>query len=83
MTVDLFLTKEEVLEGRLRHVFGPFSSVDATEIGLKIGYTRAPRTVRQWAKEGRVRRLSHEECIMRGLWKEGNQRLAWYEVVNL
>lgn len=50
------------------------------EIGLKMYYTRADRTVRQWVKEGRLQRLTVPECRFRGLWQPGQQHIAWYEV---
>ena len=76
---DLYLTKEEILWERLRH-YGFFSSVMARQVGLDIYYTRADRTVREWAQQGRVRRLDRYETAWRGLRKKGQAPVVWYEV---
>ncbi|CAK0749311.1 conserved hypothetical protein [Gammaproteobacteria bacterium] len=56
-----------------------FSSADAVVVGVEIFYSRAPRTVRDWAREGLVRRIPDFEAEERGLVKPGRAQLAWYE----
>jgi hypothetical protein len=80
---DLFLTKEAELYNRLKPM-GFFSTVDADKMGLEIGYTRAVRTVRNWASDishkFHVRRLPQDEAEWRGLIKEKHAPIAWYEI---
>jgi len=56
-----------------------FSSKDAVVVGLEIFYIRARRTVQEWVQEGRLRRIPDFEARDRGLVKDGNAKLAWYE----
>lgn len=44
-------------------------------------YLRAERTIRDFVKEGFLRRIPDEEAVLRGLRKEGRAALAWFEVV--
>jgi hypothetical protein len=76
MQTALFQTKEQELWEALPSLF---SSVDVRTIGLGIYYTRADRTVREWAEIGRLKRLSNDEIVFRGLRKSGQAPLAWYE----
>lgn len=76
MQTALFATKEQQLWEELPALF---SSVEVRELGLRIYYTRADRTVREWAENGRLRRLPDQEIIFRGLRKSGQAPLAWYE----
>jgi hypothetical protein len=80
---NLFMTKEAELFNHLKPK-GFFSTVDADKAGLEIGYTRAVRTVRDWASDishkYHVRRLPQEEAEWRGLIRTGNAPIAWYEI---
>ncbi len=82
--VDLFLTKKDILYERLRHL-QVFSSATVHELGTEMYYTSAERRVREWADESNpercLRRLEAEEIRLRGLWKPGNQHLAWFEIL--
>ena len=79
METDLFKTKEqqlyEILVGLKQ-----FSSVDVRRIGLQLYYTRADRTVREWAEEGKIKRITTEQAKWRNLIKDGNANIAWYEI---
>lgn len=75
----LEITKEEHLWNLLPST--PFSSHTAREIGFSMFYDRADRTCRQWASEGRLKRISHAECILMGLIKRGNAPLAWWQKI--
>lgn len=72
-------TKEEILWEKLPPT--PFSSHMVREIGFSMMYDRADRTCRSWASQGRLRRISHEECILVGLTKKGNAPLVFWEKV--
>lgn len=74
------ITKEDVLWDKLKNL-GTFSSHTVREIGFSMFYDRADRTVRQWANEGKLRRISLTECKLKGLVKEGNAPLAWWEII--
>lgn len=74
------LNKADILYDRLKHL-GIFSSVTVREIGLQIFYTRADRTVREWAEKGLFRRIPDNEAVLKGLVKKGQAHLAWYELV--
>ena len=80
MQTDQTLTKEDILWERLRHL-GEFNSHTVREIGFSMFYDRADRTVRDWASRGLLRRIPHEECLLRGLIKKGNAPLAWWEFI--
>jgi len=82
---DLFskeLTKEEKLAIFCKEK-GYFSSHDVNDFGTHSFYDSATRRIREWCTENppRVKRLSEDEILFRGLWKKGNQHLAWYEWV--
>jgi len=78
---DMFLTKEEQLINwmKQRHYV---SNVHITEWGIKNYYLRATRTVRDFCKEGRVKRLDTQEKIFRGFLKDGNKNIGWYEYLD-
>lgn len=44
-------------------------------------YLRAERTVRDFVREGLLRRIPNEEAILKGLRKKGNACLAWFESI--
>ncbi len=79
MNIDLFHTKKDLLFEKLKSM-GVFSSAQVHELGTKLYYTSAERRVREMAEEGTIRRLEAEEIRFRGLWRPGNQHLAWYEI---
>jgi len=78
METDLFLSKQEKLEKFCKQKEF-FSKADLYEYGLHNFYLRADRTVRDWVVEGKVRHLSQEECIFRGL----KGKMAWYEFIEI
>jgi hypothetical protein len=57
-----------------------FSTSDVYAWGVGR-YTRACRTVREWAAEGRLRRLEAEEMVRKGLRQSGRAAVQYYEVV--
>lgn len=58
-----------------------FSSTDVYDWGGRNFYTRACRTVREWAETGRLRRLDNQEMVFRNLRQSGRAAVAYYEVV--
>lgn len=58
-----------------------FNYVDIRNYSLENFYLRADRTVRDFVTEGKIRRISDEEALLRGLRKDGNARLAWFETI--
>ena len=70
---DLFLSKSEQLENWMR-IKGYFSKAEIMAWGLRNYYLRADRTVRDFVQEGKVKRISHDECVFRGL----KGKMAWY-----
>ena len=56
-----------------------FNYVDIRHYSLENFYLRADRTIRDFVSEGKIKRISDEEAILRGLRKDGNARLAWFE----
>jgi hypothetical protein len=56
-----------------------FSKVDVIAYGTRNYYLRADRTIRDFVQEGRVRKLTKEECILRSL----KGKMAWYEFVRM
>ncbi|MGE0267872.1 MAG: hypothetical protein AB7S78_05415 [Candidatus Omnitrophota bacterium] len=75
--MDLSLSKEKQLLKwvRDRHVF---SKVEVISYGIRNYYIRADRTIRDFVREGIVKRLNKDECNKRNL--KGN--MAWYEFVS-
>lgn len=71
--------KEELLWEQLPG--DAFSSHRVREIGFGMFYDRADRTCRGWAEVGRLRRIPKEECVLRGLIKNGHAPLAWWEKI--
>ena len=61
-----------------------FSSIDIARYGLANYYLRANRTIRQWCEgeHPKLRRLDKSEKLFRGLVKDGNANIGWYEVLN-
>ena len=60
-----------------------FSSIDLSQYNTTYFTLRAGRTAREWCEgeNPRLRRLSREEKLFRGLIKNGNANIAWYEVL--
>lgn len=79
MQDQLFMTKEEQLMEQCKQ-WGLFSTTMVYEWGGRNFYTRACRTVRQWAEDGVVKRLEPEEMIRRGLRQTGRAAVQWYEL---
>lgn len=73
------MTKEEqLLEWcRMKKVF---NYVDVNNYKSTHFYLRADRTIRNFVEEGKLRRISDTEAILRGLRKAGRAALAWFEV---
>ncbi len=81
MKIKLHKTKKSELISRLTAI-GVFSTVRIDQIGLKMGYTSEKRRVREMAEEGEhFRGMPDQEARERGLTKEGNKRLAYFEVI--
>jgi len=74
---DLFLSKEQQLLKWCRQK-GIFSKADAISFGSRNYYLRADRTIRDFVRQGIVRKISKEECIQRNL----KGKMAWYEFVS-
>ena len=73
---DLFLTKEQHLLQWCRQK-RVFSKADVIAYGIRAYYLRADRTIRDFVQQGRVRKLSSDECLFRNL----KGKMAWYEFV--
>jgi hypothetical protein len=73
---DLFLSKEKQLLRWCRQK-GVFSKAEIIAYGTKNYYLRADRTIRDFVRQGIVRKLGKDECIQRNL--KGN--MAWYEFI--
>lgn len=58
-----------------------FSYVDVLNWKPGHYYLRADRTIRDFVKEGLLRRIPDTEAILRGLRKSGRACLAWFEVI--
>jgi hypothetical protein len=58
-----------------------FSYVDINNYKSVNFYLRADRTIRDFVIEGKIRRIPDDEALLRSLRKEGNQALAWFEVL--
>lgn len=73
------MKKIDELKMRLRSL-GTFSSVQVKEIGHQIYLTTAYRRVQEMVARGDTYvRISPTECVLRGLVKKGNKRIAWFE----
>lgn len=58
-----------------------FSSVDIQEYKNYAYHLGADRCVRKLAENGIIRRLPNEEIDIRGLRKEGNARIGFWEIL--
>lgn len=76
MTVDMFQSKTQLLEGWAK-AKGFFSKADIMQYGLDTYYLRAPRTIRQLVRQGKVKKLDKKECAFRGF----STKMAFYEYV--
>jgi hypothetical protein len=56
-----------------------FSGVDVRKWGVENYYICADRKVREFAEKGLVKRIPDLEASLRGLNKEQNTKIAWYE----
>ncbi len=73
---DLFLSKEKQLlrwckQKRI------FSKAEVIAFGTKNYYLRADRTIRDFVRQGIVRKIGKDECIQRNL----KGKMAWYEFI--
>lgn len=73
---DLFLSKEKQLlrwckQKRI------FSKAEVIAFGTKNYYLRADRTIRDFVRQGIMRKIGKDECIQRNL----KGKMAWYEFV--
>jgi len=61
-----------------------FSSVDLSKFDASHWTLRSGRTAREWCEgeHPRLRRLDTQEKLFRGLWKNRDANIAWYEVIN-
>ena len=73
---DLFLSKEKQLLKWCRQQ-GVFSKAEVISFGTKNYYLRADRTVRDFVRQGIVRKIGKDECMRRNL----KGKMAWYEFV--
>lgn len=58
-----------------------FSYVDVLNWKPGNYYLRADRTIRDFVKEGLLRRIPDAEAVLRGLRRSGRAALAWFEIV--
>ena len=75
---DLFLSKEKQLLKWCRQK-KTFSKAEAITYGTKNYYLRADRTIRDFVRQGIVRKIGKDECIRRNL----KGHMAWYEFINV
>jgi len=74
------MKKIDELKLRLRSL-GAFSSVQIKEIGHQIYLTTAYRRVQEMVARGDTfMRIPAAECILRGLVRKDNKRIAWFEL---
>jgi len=74
---DLFLSKEKQLLSWCKQK-KLFSKADVVTYGTKNYYLRADRTIRDFVRQGIVRKICKDECVRRNL--KGN--MAWYEFMS-
>lgn len=58
-----------------------FSYVDVLNWKPGHYYLRADRTIRDFVKEGILRRIPDAEAVLRGLRQNGRAALAWFEII--
>ena len=73
---DLFLSKEKQLLRWCRQK-GIFSKAEVISFGTKNYYLRADRTIRDFVRQGIMRKIGKDECIRRNL----KGKMAWYEFI--
>lgn len=73
---DLFLSKEKQLLKWCKQK-KTFSKAEVIAFGTKNYYLRADRTIRDFVRQGIVRKLAKDECIQRNL----KGKMAWYEFI--
>ena len=74
MTTDLLLNKEQLLVNWCKEK-GYFSKAEVMDYGVKNFYIRADRTIRDLVTQEKVKHLTKDECLFRGL----KGKMAWYE----
>ena len=73
---DLFQSKEEALLNWCRHK-GFFSKAEVFDYGVKNYYISSYRRIQELVKEGRIRKLSKDECAFRNF----RGKMAYYSFV--
>jgi hypothetical protein len=73
---DLFLSKEKQLLRWCRQK-GVFSKAEVISFGIRNYYLRADRTIRDFVRQGIMRKIGKDECIQRNL----KGKMAWYEFI--
>jgi len=73
---DLFLSKEKQLLKWCRQK-RIFSKAEVIVFGTKNYYLRADRTIRDFVRQGIMRKIGKDECIQRNL----KGKMAWYEFI--
>lgn len=58
-----------------------FSYVDVLNWKPSHYYLRADRQIRDFVKEGLLRRIPDSETVLRGLRKVGRASIAWFESI--
>jgi hypothetical protein len=78
LEIDLFPKSKSELLAEWMKKRQIFSSVDLAHYSLENYYLRAPRTARDFCREGKIRRLTDWEKVTRGLVIKGRKNIAWY-----
>ncbi|MBI4335212.1 MAG: hypothetical protein HY589_00990 [Candidatus Omnitrophica bacterium] len=73
---DLFLSKEKQLLRWCKQK-KTFSKAEVIAFGTKNYYLRADRTIRDFVRQGIMRKIGKDECIQRNL----KGKMAWYEFI--
>jgi hypothetical protein len=58
---------------------GPFSTNHVREWGRDYHMSSADVRVRELVRDGKLRKIPHNEAVLRGLIKKGYAPVAWYE----
>jgi len=76
------MTKKDELLFWCKSMTNPFSSVHVINWGVNNYYSRARRTIQEFALDPAIpiKRIPDGEAILRGLVKSGRAKLAFYEV---
>lgn len=58
-----------------------FNYIDIKNYSMNNFYLRAERTIRDFVTEGKIKRISDDEAVLRGLRKPGRACIAWFEII--